>query len=87
MSQTKNFSQYELIRQENIKRNDEFLNNLGLNPLSQSDVVAETTSSSIKKKRSFANVRSENVISIEDIPVRRSSRLDPANKITETPEI
>lgn len=51
MSQPNQLSEYEILRQENIKRNEEFLKTLGLEKLPSTPAVPQKKSSSSSSKR------------------------------------
>lgn len=63
-------SDYERVRLENIKRNQEFLGNLGLD-LVKPDLPAHSSSSDKVSKRGVTVVKKK----VFDVPVRRSSRV------------
>ena len=75
MSSKKDISEYERLRLENIQRNEEFMNSLGLNELKK-DLVTETA---INKQATQKGVtRGSTKRHIAAVPERRSSRVTDA---------
>lgn len=76
MSKDSDLSAYELQRLENIRRNAEFLAQLGLVPISKHVEERKREAEVIReKKKAVKAVRNTKEVSLQGVAVRRSSRL------------
>jgi hypothetical protein len=73
-------SAYELLRLENIRRNAEFLAQLGIQPVEQKDKERKKSEEDvIRKKKAEKAVRNTKNVDIPGLVLRRSSRLSGGN--------